>query len=112
MAMQKIKQGDEVIVIAGKDKGTKGTVKRLVKDAAHRVTKVLVEGANMMKKHVKPNPNTNEEGGVVSQEALMDVSNVAVWNPLTKKADRIGIKTLEDGKKVRYFKSNGEVVDI
>ncbi|MAZ38523.1 MAG: 50S ribosomal protein L24 [Legionellales bacterium] len=112
MATQKIKVGDEVIALAGKDKGRTGNVKKLIKDKNRKVIKVLVEGINMMKKHVRPNPELGEKGGVVSMEAALDVSNVAVYNPVAKKGDRIGIKTLEDGKKVRYFKSNGEIVDI
>ena len=112
MGMQKIKQNDEVIVLAGKDKGRKGTVKKVIKDTNHIVVKVVVEGVNMIKKHVRPNPQVGEEGGVISKEAPFAVSNVAVWNPIAKKGDRVGIKVLEDGKKVRYFKSNGEMVDI
>jgi len=112
MAMQKIKKGDEVIVLAGKDKGRRGNVKEVIKNANRVVTKLIVDGINMKKKHVKPNPNAGEQGGIVSVEAAINVSNVAVYNPMAKKGDRIGIKTLEDGNKVRYFKSNGEVVDI
>lgn len=112
MAMQKVKQGDEVIVLAGKDKGRRGNVKKVIKNSARVVTKLIVEGINMKKKHVRPNPQTGEKGGIVSIEAAIDVSNAAVYNPMTKKGDRIGIKTLEDGKKVRYFKSNDAVVDI
>lgn len=112
MGMQKIKQGDEVVILAGKDKGRRGTVKKVIKDANQIVAKVLVEGANMIKKHVRPNPQIGEEGGVINKEAPIAVSNVAVWNPIAKKGDRVGIKVLEDGKKVRYFKSNGEMVDI
>ena len=112
MATQKIKMGDEVIVLAGKDKGRTGNVKKLIKDKSRKIVKLVVEGVNMKKKHVKPNPQMGEQGGIVSIEAALDVSNVAVYNPMTKKGDRIGIKKLEDGKKVRYFKSNGEIVDI
>jgi len=112
MGMQKIKQGDEIIVLTGKDKGRRGTVRKVIKGTNRIVTKVLVEGVNMVKKHVRPNPQIGEEGGVINKEAALDVSNVAVWNPIAKKGDRVGIKTLEDGKKVRYFKSNGEMVDI
>ena len=106
--MRKIKKDDEVIVIAGKSKGTRGTVTRLIDDGA----RVFVQGANMVKKHVKPDPNRNIEGGIREQEAALRISNVALYNPLTNKADRVGFKILEDGRKVRYFKSNGEVVDI
>lgn len=107
MAMQKIKKGDQVIVLAGKDKGRTGTVlKMLAKE------RFLVEGINMIKKHTRPNPQKGEQGGVLEREAGIHASNIALFNPATKKADRIGFKTLEDGRKVRYFKSNGEVLDI
>lgn len=105
--MQKIRKGDDVIIIAGKDKGKRGSVLR-VADDEH----VVVEGCNMAKKHVKPNPNTGESGGIVDKEMPLHVSNVALFNPAAGKADRVGIKTLEDGRKVRYFKSNNEVVDL
>jgi large subunit ribosomal protein L24 len=111
MAMQKIKQGDEIIVITGRDKDQRGSVKRVIKDMTGKVVKVLVDGINMKTKHQKVNPQTNE-GGLIKKEAPLDVSNVALFNPITKKGDRVGIKALEDGKKVRYFKSNGELVDI
>ena len=106
--MKRIRKGDTVIVIAGKSKGHIGKVLRVV------TTKVVVEGANMFKKHVKPNPQLEEKGGIISREAPLDVSNVALYNPMTKKADKVGFKFLEkDGNahKVRYFKSNNEVVD-
>lgn len=103
----KIKKGDQVIVITGKDKGRQGTVLRAV-DA----DRVVVESINMVKKHQKPNPNKNEQGGIVSRESAIHISNVAILNPATKKADRVGFKTLENGDKVRYFKSNGEVIDV
>ena len=107
MAMKKIKKDDMVIVIAGKDKGRTGKVIKLVaKDRA------LVEGVNMVKKHVRPNPQKNEQGGILDREAGIHVSNLAILNPVGKKADRVGFKTLEDGKKVRYFKSNDEVIEI
>lgn len=111
MATQKIKQGDEVIVIAGKDKDRRGNVKKVIKNKLGFVASVIVEGVNIKTKHQKTNPQTNE-GGIIKMEAPLDISNVALWNPMTKKGDRVGIKVLEDGKKVRYFKSNGEVVDI
>ena len=107
--MNRLKKNDEVIVIAGKDKGRKGTVVSVLSDK-HRV---IVEGVNLVKKHVKPNPNKQIEGGIVEQEAALHNSNVALYNPATKKADRVGFKFVEDGKKkVRYFKSNGELVDL
>ena len=108
MSMSKIKTGDQVIVIAGKNKGSRGSVLRCYPKKG----RIVVEGVNMIKKHTKPNPQRNVEGGIVEKEASIAISNVALLNPATDKADRVGIKTLEDGKKVRYFKSNGEVVDI
>ena len=104
--MKKIKQGDEVIVIAGKDKGRRGTVLRVYPDE-----RVLVENVNVAKKHQKPNPNAGVPGGIIEKEMPMDVSNVLVFNPGTNKGDRVGIRQLEDGRRVRYFKSNGEVLD-
>ena len=103
--MDKIKKGDEVVVITGKDKGKRGTVLRRV-DADH----VVVEGVNRAKKHVKPNPVKGVVGGIVEKDMPIDVSNVALFNPATGKGDRVGFKTLEDGQKVRVFKSNGELV--
>ena len=105
--MRKIKKGDDVIIIAGKDNGKRGSVLRVTDD-----DRVIVENCNMAKKHVKPNPNTGEAGGIVEKEMPMHISNVGLFNPTTGKADRVGIKTLEDGKKVRYYKSNNEVVDL
>lgn len=105
--MRKIKKGDDVIVIAGKDNGKRGSVLRVTDD-----DRVVVEGCNMAKKHVKPNPNTGESGGIVDKEMPLHISNVAIFNPATGKGDRVGVKTLEDGRKVRYFKSNNEVVDL
>jgi len=105
--MRKIKKGDDVIVIAGKDNGKRGSVLRVTDD-----DRVVVEGCNMVKKHVKPNPNTGESGGIVEKEMSLHISNVAIFNPATGKGDRVGVKTLEDGRKVRYFKSNNEVVDL
>jgi len=104
--MRKIKKGDDVIVITGKDKGKRGTVLRVV-DLEH----VLVEGANRVKKHQRPNPMKGASGGIVDKEMPLHVSNVAIFNPGTKKADRIGVKLLDDGRRVRYYKSNGEVID-
>ena len=103
--MDKIRKGDEVVVITGKDKGKRGTVLRRV-DAEH----VVVEGINRAKKHVKPNPVKGVVGGIVDKDMPIHISNVALFNPASGKADRVGFKTLEDGKKVRVFKSNGEVV--
>ncbi len=104
--MRKIKKGDDVIVIAGKDKGKRGTVLRVV-DAEH----LLVEGVNMVKKHQRPNPMKGQTGGIVDKEMPLHVSNVAIFNPATKKADRVGVKVLDDGRRVRVFKSNGEMID-
>jgi len=105
--MQKLKKGDEVIVTAGKDKGRRGTIQNLLDNG-----KLLVEGVNMVKKHAKPNPMKGEQGGIVNKEMPLDRSNVMLFNPATDKGDKVGIKTLDDGKKVRYFKSNNEVVDV
>ena len=103
--MDKIRKGDEVIVIAGKDKGKRGAVVRRVDSE-----RVVVEGVNRVKKHVKPNPVKGVVGGVVDKDMPLHVSNVSLYNPATKKADRVGFKLLEDGKKVRVFKSSGETV--
>jgi large subunit ribosomal protein L24 len=105
--MRKIRKGDDVVVIAGRDKGKRGTVLRIV-DAEH----VVVEGANKVKKHQRPNPMKGVAGGIIDKEMPLHVSNVGLYNPVTKKVDRVGIKSLEDGRRVRYFKSNGEVVDV
>lgn len=104
--MRKIRKGDEVVVITGKDKGKRGTVLRVL-PADNRV---VVEGVNVAKKHQKPNPVKGLAGGIVEKAMSIDVSNIAIFNPATQKADRVGFKTLEDGRKVRVFKSNGEVV--
>ncbi len=104
--MRKIKKGDDVVVLTGKDKGRRGTVLRVQPDL-----KLLVEGVNKVKKHAKPNPMQNAPGGIIEKEMPIQSSNVALFNPVTQKADRVGIKVLEDGRKVRFFKSNGEVVD-
>ena len=105
--MKKIKKGDDVIAITGKDKGKRGTVLRVVDDSL-----VVVEGINKVKKHTKADPNKGTAGGINDVAKPIQISNVAVYNSATKKADRVGIKTLEDKRKVRYFKSNGELVDI
>ena len=104
--MQKIRKGDDVIVTTGKDKGKRGTVLRRVDDEH-----LLVEGINRAKKHQKPNPMKGQTGGIVDVDMPIEISNVALFNPQTRKGDRVGFKTLEDGRKVRVFKSNGEVVD-
>jgi large subunit ribosomal protein L24 len=104
--MEKIRKGDDVIVTAGKDKGKRGTVLRIV-DERH----LVVEGVNRVKKHQRPNPMKNQTGGIVDKDMPIDISNVALFNPETKKADRVGFKLMQDGRKVRVFKSNGEMVD-
>jgi large subunit ribosomal protein L24 len=104
--MLRIRKGDEVVVLAGRDKGKRGTVLRRV-DAQH----VVVEGVNRVKKHQRPNPMKGITGGIVDQDLPIHVSNVALFNPGTKKADRVGLKTLQDGRKVRVFKANDEQVD-
>ena len=106
MAMLKIKRDDEVIVIAGKDKGKRGKVLKVLDN-----DRVLVSGIQMIKKHQKPNPQLGVTGGIVEKEAPIQVSNVAIFNSATNKADRVGFKILEDNKKIRIFKSNGEAVD-
>ena len=106
MAMNKIRKGDDVIVIAGKDKGKRGTVLEVIAD------RVLVENINIVKKHTKANPSAGESGGIVDKEMPLDISNVALFNPATDKADRVGFRVLEDGRKVRFFKSNNEIVDV
>jgi large subunit ribosomal protein L24 len=103
--MHKIRKGDEVVVITGRDKGRRGTV------TAVGEGKVVVEGINTVKRHTRPNPQKNEQGGIVQKDAPIDISNVALWNAQAKKGDRVGLKTLKDGRKVRFFKSNGELVD-
>ena len=105
--MNRLKKGDDVIVVAGKDKGRRGVVKSLTNGGSL----VLVEGINIVKKHVKPNPNKGVDGGVVEKELPVDASNIAIFNPSTEKADRVGYKFIDE-KKVRYFKSNGELVDL
>jgi large subunit ribosomal protein L24 len=104
--MKKIRKGDTVILIAGRDKGRRGAVIEVLVD-----DRVRIEGLNMAKKHQKPNPNANQPGGIIEREAPLHISNVAIYNPATQKADRIGFKSLEDGRKVRVFKSNQEMVD-
>jgi len=105
--MRKIKKGDDVIVIAGRDKGKRGSVQKVLAD-----NRVIVEGVNMIKRHTKPNPNMGIPGGIVDKEAPLHVSNVLVFNPKAGKGDRVGFRMLEDGRKVRFFKSDNELVDV
>ena len=105
--MRKLKKGDSVIVIAGKDKGKKGEVLKVIDD-----NKLIVTNVNLVKKHTKPNPNKEATGGIIEREMPLNISNVMIFNPITKKADKVGCKTLENGKKVRIYKSNKEVIDI
>lgn len=104
--MNKIKSSDEVLVLAGKDKGKRGAVKKILASG-----RVIVEGVNLVKRHVKPNPMRGNPGGIVEKEASIHISNVGIYNAMTGKADRVGIKVLEDGRKVRFFKSNNEMID-
>jgi len=106
--MRKIRKGDEVIVIAGASKGRRGSVLQVLDDG----DRVLVDGVNVVKKHTKPNPNAGIQGGILEEERAVHVSNVQLYNPATEAGDRVGIRTLEDGRKVRFFKSNNEVVDV
>lgn len=105
--MRKIRKDDEVVVLAGRDKGKHGTVLKILGS-----DRALVDNVNLVKRHTKPNPNRGQTGGIVEKEAPIHMSNLALYNPTSKKADRVGFKILEDGRKVRYFKSDGEVVDI
>jgi large subunit ribosomal protein L24 len=104
--MQRIRKGDDVVVTAGREKGRRGSVVRVVDDE-----RVLVQNINMVKKHQKPNPGAGQAGGIIEKEMPIHISNVMVYNPATGKGGRIGFKKLEDGRKVRYFKSDGEVLD-
>ncbi len=104
--MNKIKKGDDVIVLAGRDKGKRGTVLKVIGNG-----KALVDDINIVKKHVKGNPQTGETGGIVDQEAAIQISNIALYNPASGKGERVGFKVQEDGKKIRVYKSNGEAVD-
>ncbi|MGC3982120.1 MAG: 50S ribosomal protein L24 [Steroidobacteraceae bacterium] len=103
--MNKIRKGDEVVITVGKDKGRRGTVSAVLEG------RVIVENLNLVKRHTKPNPQRNVPGGIVQKEASIHLSNVALWNAAANKGDRVGFKVLSDGRKVRYFKSNNEVVD-
>ena len=104
--MRKIKKGDDVIVISGKDKGKRGTVLRMIDSDL-----VVIEGVNKVKKHQRPNPNKGSTGGIIEMEKPIHVSNVAIYNPSTQKPDRVGFKILDDKRKVRCFKSNGQLLD-
>jgi large subunit ribosomal protein L24 len=103
--MKRIRKGDQVVVIAGKNKGQKGEVIRILDQ------KVVVQNVNMVKRHTKPNPQANQPGGIIEREAPIHASNVMLFNPATSKGERIGVKTLDDGRKVRIYRSSGEVVD-
>jgi len=105
--MQKIRTGDDVIIAAGRDKGKRGSVTKVASDG-----RIFVEGINMVKRHTKPNPNAGVSGGIVEKEASMHASNLMVFNPKANKGDRVGFRILEDGRKVRFFKSDNELVDI
>ena len=104
--MLKIRRDDEVVVIAGKDKGKRGKVQKVLADG-----RLIVSGINMVKKHKRPNPNIGEQGGIIAQEAPIQASNVAIWNEEEERADRVGLRVEEDGKKVRFFKSNGKAIE-
>jgi large subunit ribosomal protein L24 len=104
--MKNIRKGDEVIVITGKDKGRRGTVRSVDGD------RIVVENVNVVKRHQKPNPGKNVPGGIIEKEMSLHISNVMLFNPLSKRGDRVGVKVLEDGRRVRVFKSNNEVVDV
>ena len=105
--MKKLKKGDSIIVVSGKDKGKKGEILSVIEP-----DKLIISNINLAKKHVKPNPNKNESGGIIEKEMPIHISNVMMFNPISKKGDRVGFKNLEDGKKVRVYKSNKEVIDI
>jgi large subunit ribosomal protein L24 len=105
--MNRIRKGDQVVVLSGRDKGRKGAVLQVLTDG-----RVVVESINRVKKHQKPNPQANKQGGIIEKEMPLPISKVAIWNPSAKKGDRVGIRTLADGKRVRFFKSNGEMLDV
>ncbi len=104
--MQKIKKGDDVIVLAGRDRGKRGSVLQILKDG-----RALVDSVNLVKKHVRPNPNKGDTGGIVEREAPIDISNIAIYNAKAEKADRVGIQLADDGKRIRVYKSSGEPID-
>ncbi len=106
--MRKLRKGDEVVILAGKDKGKRGVVLKVMQE----LEKIIVENINMVKRHTKGNPMQGTPGGIIEKEMPLHISNVAIWNSISEKADRVGVKTLEDGQKVRFFKSNDEVVDV
>ena len=105
--MNKIRKGDQVVVVTGKDKGKRGSVLRVLAN-----DRVLVENINLVKKHTRPNPNKNVTGGIIEKEMSIHISNVALYNSVAGKGERVGFKSLEDGRKVRYFRGSGEVVDV
>ena len=105
--MKKFKKGDDVVVLAGRDKGKRGTILRVLDDE-----RALVDSVNVVKKHTRPNPNKGETGGIIEKESPIRLSNLGMYNPNSKTADRVGFKSLEDGKKVRVFRSDGEMIDV
>jgi large subunit ribosomal protein L24 len=105
--MKKFKKGDDVVVLAGRDKGKRGTILRVLDDE-----RALVDSVNVVKKHTRPNPNKGETGGIIEKESPIRLSNLGMYNPNSKTADRVGFKFLEDGKKVRVFRSDGEMIDV
>lgn len=105
--MKKIRKGDKVVILAGKDKGKRGMVLRVLAD-----DRVVVENVNMVKRHTRPNPNRGVVGGIIDREAPVHISNVALYNAAADRGERVGVKTLEDGTKVRYFRKSGEVADV
>jgi large subunit ribosomal protein L24 len=105
--MKKIRKGDKVMVLTGRDKGKQGTVLRMIEDSH-----VLVENVNVVKRHTKPNPNKGVTGGIVDREAPIHISNVALYNPATGKGERVGMRTMQDGTKMRFFRKSGEVADV
>ena len=104
--MKKIRKGDHVVVLSGRDKGARGTVLRVLPGG-----RVIVENVNRVKNHQRPNPQANQQGGIIEKEMSLDVSKIAIWNPAAKKGDRVGFKTLSDGRRVRCFRSNGEMLE-
>ena len=104
--MKKIRKGDQVVVLTGRDRGRRGAVIQVLPDG-----RVVVESVNMVKKHQKPNPQGGKQGGIIEKEMPLARSKIAIWNPAAKKGERVGVKTLTDGKRVRFFKSNGEMLD-
>tara|TARA_B100000029_G_C17579884_1_gene959304 strand:- start:89 stop:415 length:327 start_codon:yes stop_codon:yes gene_type:complete len=107
MATKKIRQGDDVVVLAGRDKGKRGTVLKILPDE-----RVLVDNVNVVKKHQRPNPNKGQTGGIIEKEAPIHISNIALYNPNSKRGGRAGVRRLEDGRKVRFFRSDDEVIDL